>query len=96
MTWKNLPYWLRGGIISLLIVAVLYLILISLSLFTSLGEVLGGSKNILLTLSLGTYFVLGGESESATIVFGLIVEYFIIGAVIGLIIGKLKSKKSQI
>ena len=83
MKWKDISYWLKGGLIAM----GLYL----LSLF---------ENRIAIYLSypiISIYFALTGESGAiynfVPFIISSIIFYFIIGALIGLIISKIKSKK---
>ena len=87
MGWRDLPTWLKGGIIFVLIVIVIdvvdYLILPLIS-------------RALFPLQIANYplYLFWQLSESGTI--NLILHlslYFVVGAIIGWIVGKIKSKK---
>ena len=91
MCWKKLPTWLKGGIIVGIIPLIIYLIF--LIFIDSIDE--------------GTYII-----TCATIFFCEIISYkrdtfvftgifavivwFIIGAIIGLIVSKIKQRKNQV
>jgi hypothetical protein len=93
MTWKDLKPWLKGGIIAG-IIAIIF------GFIGSLAFVLGGSP---LGVSFGQS---GGTTFSFelilpllwfTFIFGitLVIPFFVIGAIIGLIVSKIKSKKKK-
>ena len=96
MGWKNWPYWLKGGIIATLIyIIVSVYTLPQLNLPTPLGikQLLG----LILFPSYLVYFIIGAfiRVTSTTIILIDIISiplYFIIGAIIGLIYGKIKKK----
>jgi|WetSurMetagenome_2_1015567.scaffolds.fasta_scaffold993534_1 hypothetical protein len=106
MGWKNWPYWLKGGIIGLILMFALPLILI----ISSFGFNCNSCWNALLGLSylatpilLPILFIISrfdgctGEACIGRIIFvipALMGESFIIGAIIGLIAGKIKNKKT--
>lgn len=99
-----MPYWLRGGIISLFIlIFVLILTLIFFYIYPS--PQLNETVNLIRTLFDSIYypdfistFLYKGSCHGEGCVFGLLltlpISYFIIGAIIGWIYGKIKSKKS--
>ena len=78
MGWKNWPYWLRGGLIGIIV----GIILLSIGERTSLPI----EGNIFSSASYadGPFLYI--------VIFALII-FFIIGAIIGLIVGKIKSKR---
>lgn len=116
MSWKNWPYWLKGGLKGLGIGIILSLIPI-VTVWVDLG---GAEKNLRLLdilswimiflaapsllilnfISSGT-FSLPGSGDMTLLglfMYSLVIvpiEFFIFGAIIGLIIGKRKSKKSN-
>jgi len=93
MTWKDLSYWLRGGIIALSIDIVLVL-------FAYFSSSDGEAKSILVSIVQFPYTFSSGfitathgiYSMTGNIVGGLI-AYFILGAIIGLIVKKIKSSR---
>ena len=95
MNWKNLSYWLRGGIISF----ILFLILLILSFISPRSDMGNIFHWVLLGLGLPAYILarfipLGFGPFSSFFV--LIIPYsFVIGAIIGWIVGKIKSKKLE-
>jgi hypothetical protein len=110
MGWKNLSYWLRGGIIGLIVgLFLLGIILIDggvaqcdgpegVSCNSWVGEIV---MSIFLFIALP--FVLVGSSFNSSsfgpvgvILFfiGVFISPFLWGALIGLIVGKIKNRKS--
>ncbi|MHA1873278.1 MAG: hypothetical protein ACTSVB_04105 [Candidatus Heimdallarchaeaceae archaeon] len=98
MTWKNLSYWIKGGILAILI----SIIIVPLSIFIAMNF-LGAEDNVIwflapeffmALLSLGMRGTPAGIVELiitlgvSTIIF--LVRFFIIGAVLGIIYNKLK------
>jgi hypothetical protein len=79
MAWKNWPYWLRGGLIGLVIG------------IWPLGQFLVIPTNLLLH-SMGFYF--GIKSEVVYLGYVLL-HHIILGALIGLLIGEIKSRKNK-
>lgn len=95
MGWKNLPYWLRGGII-LLVLSVFLLYFLSTTVLcvdpssgADLSNPIFGCKSELERL-----FINLGFTKFIGSIFFLGVS-FLIGAIIGLIIGKIKSKSKK-
>ncbi|KKU78195.1 MAG: hypothetical protein UY03_C0002G0021 [Parcubacteria group bacterium GW2011_GWA2_47_64] len=99
--WKHWPYWLRGGIITVGITIVDILLMYSCDLFTSGYSSLGCG---LVFAVFGPIFPLFLFSESfgpfpiSTEVFMMIgvIVWFIIGSLVGLLIGYIKSKKKNV
>lgn len=89
MGWKNLPYWLRGGIIAIIIFIILVVI-------TSISDRQGTSHPGALIIPLLPGLALTNHTlyRSDLLINGFIslIIYFIIGALIGFIIGKIKNK----
>jgi len=97
MTWKDLPIWLKGGIIGLLFGIIdLAITLAFPPLYCKLGANCPPQPFI---GKIATLFIMPLESIldiSNNMVFQLILillYFFIIGAIIGFIVGKIKSKK---
>lgn len=104
MGWKNLPYWLKGGVIFLVISIFLHLFI---KLLYVLTPIVGISFLIWYPLSWILYFlpslIIFWNSifepdtfipiVSGTNVIHVFIFYFIIGAIIGWIYGKIKSRK---
>ena len=107
MGWKEWPYWLKGGIFSISLIILLMLVLLPLGrdcqghlCIVSLPYsqypiivvwlILGS-----ISLKASNYWILAGNDKTIyAIVFIIpIVLYFIIGAFIGWIVGKIKSKQ---
>ena len=90
MGWRTWSYWLKGGLIGLILG-----IIISLNeLFIGLGGM------FLYNLSLGSLFdaiaVLTSEGIGFIIMFiGIILVYTIYGAIIGVIYGKIKNRNKK-
>ena len=90
MGWKNLPYWLRGGIVALIIAIILLvpsLIIESIPLYIFNLDFIG------LIIFQGS--ILNEDIFGVFQLITLAISYFIIGALIGLIIGKIKSKRQN-
>ena len=95
MGWKKLPYWLKGGI-----VAVIFLVLFNILLFlildsndclndmsTATCPVTSNLSNI---ISFPSYFI---SSELFSAILIELVFYFVLGAFIGWIYGKMRAKR---
>ena len=102
MGWKNWPYWLKGGILFSLINALLstliYLILLILkNNFDTIRFAAEYSFFLVISLLfINPAWYFSGPRSYFDIIFGLVVGaalYFIIGAIIGWIYGKIKSRK---
>jgi O-antigen/teichoic acid export membrane protein len=96
MSWKNMPYWLRGGIIGAWTGVILGIILLIFSFICDFAsrycpekfwDIL---KNIFL---LPLAYIPGVLSSLSLMLIFLGIEFFIAGALIGLIIGKIKRKR---
>jgi len=95
MGWKNLPAWLKGGVILLIINIFLILLYFGIKfvIFLSLGNVLPGDHPIVLIylpsflITDGLYW--GRNTPMAIFIFSSI-SYFIVGVIIGWIVGKIK------
>ena len=96
MRWKNWPYWLRGGIIALLVIIILVLIGFKFSIFivgfipgyiilTFFGPILQDFFPTLFSTGDNWFYYLLG-----------VIISLIIGAIIGIIIRKIKSRKNEI
>lgn len=91
MFWKNLPKWLKGGIIGCLIFLVLYLLFF-------ISDLIGMFLFIFfyfITNWIGLYSHCSMETCSAF--FSIIpvislVEFFLLGAIVGFILEKISSK----
>ena len=99
MGWKDWPYWLRGGIIVVLIPVIIFLIVLIFEKISSSRDptyyqgthgTLAGYLLIALGLPINIIAPTLGEG---TFIFLTAIMYFVIGAIIGLIVGKIKSKK---
>jgi len=80
MGWRNLSYWLRGGLIGLLIGLIIWIVWF---VWGTLDVQSGGSENELIVLGSMIVFI-GGLI--------LLAIGFIIGTIVGLIVGKSKYK----
>ena len=105
MGWKTWPYWIRGGIISMLIFTVLFFIIATLGGFAQDNSLL--IPLILLVLPL--HLIFGSITKSIfypnypnvytafqAYIFmyvELLLSYFILGCIIGFIVGKIKKYK---
>jgi len=101
MGWKDLPYWLKGGIIGLVFALTLSLVFLSIHEFRLFGGVDGLFNFIIwiilvlvpgLLINIFFNFSLGEKALSTTFqifVFSSIF-YFILGSIIGWIVGKIK------
>lgn len=101
MGWKKLPSWLKGGIILSVLYLIISLILIKYPCSTGYlrGQCLGLGILFLVLSSpgLGILNLLSieySENLYLAIIFTFSI-YFIIGAIIGWIIGKIKSRKRE-
>ena len=114
MGWKDLPSWLKGGVIFSSIVLIFYLIaLVGENITNGFGGldfiivpvflllVLLSAPLIFIFSKLGLFnlFFNSGEmfGSSPKLLGGiaLLIFYFLIGALIGWIVGKIKSKNSK-
>ncbi|MDP3026380.1 MAG: hypothetical protein Q8N63_01635 [Nanoarchaeota archaeon] len=107
MGWKNLSYWLKGGIITLVLVYCIDFIgyLIKKSIIYSHPYIFGVFFHILNSpiwifvsaISVKLYWLMYNANMAPTpTIFGFIIIsifYFVVGALIGLIVGKIKSRK---
>lgn len=103
MGWKNLSYWLRGGIVA----SVLYIIyaiftlrsqIYTLGILNLPGMVIGFWVGIITRLSSNPFLSTSNPkpiSNTLLIIMFLInlIIYFILGSIIGIIIKKIKSSK---
>ncbi len=101
MGWKNWPYWIRGGLLGAIITIIGYIFIIMVGIgFPILFYI----PDIIIALPYRfiaksfVYNILGSNLGSYVLLFSYIIAIFpnfIIGAIIGLIIGKIKSKKQK-
>jgi len=96
MGWKNWSYWLRGGIISVII----YLILLLITFLCA--ENASGEGFVCLLFFVPTlllmplYQAIFGYPEPVYLAYVFfVIFWFVIGAVVGLIIGKIKRRKMK-
>jgi hypothetical protein len=100
MGWKNWAYWKKGGIIGLVFGIILSIFAFLDSFFLSTNYIpyfvynlLFGPIVILILILLcpgGDYCLM---DTTLPIFIALILEYFAVGAIIGLIVGKIKKRK---
>jgi hypothetical protein len=103
MAWKDWPYWLRGGIIGIIVMisyAVLGWVVTRIMLLT-IGDIpkglpdimymIGSTPDFLAMIVCKGYCI--GEEGMAGIITAPI-SWFIDGAIIGFIVGKIKSKNN--
>lgn len=76
MAWKNWSYWLKGGIIGIILIIVLILVMV----FTPLDL-----KPSLIATNSDAY-------QTIAVVPLLLIEWFVYGALIGWIYGKIKQR----
>ena len=94
MNWKYLPYWLRGGLVTIFLSFIISsLTALFFKLTFSLSFLIVGAI-VVLTICVG------GEKCSTNLQWFLmivisLISYFIIGALIGWVYGKMKSKISK-
>ena len=97
MNWKNLSYSLRGGIISVLIVLILSGIALILSLLSN-GAGAWGIVFLVPGLIALLPFILSNLPSWVAVAIGIFVSliaWFLVGALIGWIIGKIKFKSKN-
>lgn len=106
MNWKNLPSWLKGGIIGLIPILIVMLADFIFtcnfgthSEFCGLFTIFASFPLYIITISKYGIFPYGDVPTLVVIILPLLslVMYFLVGALIGWIVGKFKSKnKSQL
>jgi len=91
MGWKNWPYWSRGGLVG-------FLIVFSSGIFLIIGSIYEEYKYSNRFISCNFFGFYGYDLCLGLLKWVIMASFifFIIGAIIGLIIEKLKSKKSNI
>lgn len=87
MGWRNWSYWLRGGIITIVLYIIFYILFILIREEGVFPPTLAG--NLIYVINISFYLVL----LIGTILDLLLV--FLIGAFIGLIYGKFKQRKTE-
>ena len=103
MGWKNWSYWLRGGIVFDLLVIIIFLLLYVLWLIIG-GSGIYSLMNLILfplywifqvtrPVTFLEVFVFGSFLPNFQGIIILLTIYFIIGAIIGWIVGKIKKRK---
>ena len=98
--WKNLSYWLRGGIIGLIISIIFIFIVFAIGVISPmlkfpLLNILGPFQSLfylVLVMPIEIALLSGMKNLTIPIIVTILI-YFIIDSLIGLIIGKIKSKK---
>jgi hypothetical protein len=99
MAWKNLPYWLKGGICAVAIGIILAIITFTvLNLYPKdvMGLPIGPGGELFFALAV--ILTLPQIFMEYNLILNLVVSfifYFLIGALIGWIVGKLRSKKKK-
>jgi len=88
MGWKDWPYWLKGGIIGTVLATLIILIVGFIALSICYENCPPFIKNSLFIFILPSYFLPGVIADVAIIIWN-----FLIGALIGFIYGKIKSRK---
>jgi hypothetical protein len=87
MGWKNWSYWVKGGVIGLVVL----IILVAIEMFYCPEFVkLGYSKQSICSLVRSVGFDFGGGSTVSWTIF--FVSFLLIGALIGFIYGKIKQR----
>ncbi|MBS3114557.1 hypothetical protein J4448_05640 [Candidatus Woesearchaeota archaeon] len=101
MGWKDWPYWLKGGVIAvgIIILVIVFLVPFGESDLLGVGSVhsSGGGPYWMLPFLPGFILVLIFNPSTKPLGYFLfygtpLILYFLIGAVIGWIVGKIKSK----
>lgn len=91
MGWRNLPYWLKGGIISFLIVFIWGILdFVLFHTMITIMLICVSFTGIFLCKPLNIGY---GNYDTLLIILALI-SYFLLGAIIGLIVGKIRSRKA--
>jgi len=91
MSWKKLPYWLKGGIIAQSITLLLHIIQGEFKLLAHWLPLMIFGIDKVLTGSWGNFHV--ASKWTILSLFMNIIFFFILGAIAGLIIQKIKSRK---
>jgi hypothetical protein len=99
MGWKEWPTWLKGGVIGL-ILSVLFLIGLIICASSSLGSGSYGCINFIFPLFFGAFMasILNIQNKFVgyfVIGFTNLIIYFLIGALIGWIVGKIKNRNKR-
>ena len=96
MGWKNWSSWVKGGIIGLGIALILFIIIILIPGTTHSSTVLKDSiAKIAQSLDWILFILNGGYCDGMSCIFMMFTiwpSYFCIGALIGWIVGKIKSQ----
>jgi hypothetical protein len=93
MSWKGLPYWLKGGIIGSCIYLVLLLLSYVVVILTGNAWMGIGISKIISSITLPVDYILILFPFYLPSYITSLVGYFLYGAIFGLIYGKIKSKK---
>ena len=101
MSWKNWPYWLKGGVIGVILIIVFFIIIVSIS-NTSKGCTSWENSPYYCISIIGASFLIAVVTGSRNMMFlyistGItnIIIVFIVGSLIGLIYGKIKNRKES-
>ena len=99
MVWKDWPFWLKGGLVGIFIYFLFIVFMISVyKQFFDLCGVYGCMSSWIILFSTFPINFLYNELRIPGINFtystylAVIIQYFLIGALIGWVIGKIKSK----
>lgn len=93
--WKNWPYWFKGGItvVSVYILFIILILAIYKPFFDSCGHMGCNSDWIIILSGFPTIFIPLQYHFMLGVSVLAFFQYFLIGALIGYIYGKIKSKK---
>ena len=95
MSWKNYHYWFRGGIIGILFLIFFYILISIFPSIVSEEAVLGWIFMFSFIPALFLLNLLGLDPTSWSSYLVGLINYFIYGAIIGLIVGAIKKKKGK-
>lgn len=93
MGWKNWPGWVKGGVIIDIIYIILFLIFIRGEPLNLIILEFPAFPILMLLPFIGVE--LSGGSGLAFLFLILLIYYFILGAIIGYIIGRIKQKRKR-
>ena len=104
--WKNLPYWLEGGLISVGAIMIIYLAMMAIASLTlllnipfliiTMSAIIGIIHFFLFLPGEILFFLSDGILSSRVTIYGsTILFYFIIGSIIGWIVGKKHSNSRK-
>jgi len=99
--WKNWPYWVKGGVIGVLLYGFATIILIPFGAPPFQGIMSFPYWIIPTMITLWATYPFGGlvaefNQTGIFIFIGAIIVYFLIGAIAGLIYGKIKNRKQVV